>query len=486
VTPSVVFRTARSAPRGAEAVGVPVFVEGAGPRALGLSRAALSSLGFDAKVGQTYVSPNDNGVTIAVGMGAAGDVSANSLRKSAAALARAAEKRASLALTLGDLGRIDARTVGQSIAEGMTLALYRFNEMRSNKSTPALAEVTVVTDASRQKSLESGLARGAAIGAAVCLARDLSNRPPNRLTATSMAEIAVAVASESGLGVEVWDLTRLQAERCNGIVAVNAGSKEPPALVKLTYTPRNPVANVALVGKGITFDSGGLSLKPSDGMANMKMDMSGAGSVLAAMSALRAARCKVRVTAYLCCTDNLPGGAAMKVSDVITYRNGKTVEVMNTDAEGRLVLADALVLASEEKPDAIVDIATLTGACMIALGTKVAAAMGNHDGLVQQVLAASKRADEPMWELPLVPEYRKLLDSEVADMKNIGGPYGGAITAGLFLQEFVDGAPWVHLDIAGKERADGDEDWKVKGASGFGVRTFVEFLDTFKVPQQRR
>jgi leucyl aminopeptidase len=217
-------------------------------------------------------------------------------------------------------------------------------------------------------------------------------------------------------------------------------------------------------------------------MKDMKMDMSGAGAVLAAMSVLRATRPRVRVVGYLCCTDNLPGGSAMKVSDVITYRNGTTVEVLNTDAEGRLVMADGLVLAAESDAAAIIDISTLTGACLVALGSKIAAVLGNNDGLVEQVLSAAKRTDEPMWQLPLPADYRKMLDSEVADLKNIGGPYGGTITAGLFLQEFVDGKPWVHLDIAGKERVDADEDWKVKGATGFGVRTFVELLDAFAVP----
>jgi leucyl aminopeptidase len=255
-------------------------------------------------------------------------------------------------------------------------------------------------------------------------------------------------------------------------------------MVKLTYTPRSWKSTVALVGKGVMYDSGGISLKPSDGMHQyMKMDMTGAAVVLATMLALRATRPRVRVVGYLMCTDNMPSGSAMKLGDVITYRNGRTVEVLNTDAEGRLILADGLSLAVEEGADALVDIATLTGACMVALGNKYAGLMGNHQGWIDQVRAAGDRADERLWQLPLPVEYRKLLDSDVADLKNIGGPNAGALTAGLFLQEFVGAKPWAHLDIAGPMKADGDEGWVAKGATAFGVRTLVELLDRFSPPK---
>ena len=235
-----------------------------------------------------------------------------------------------------------------------------------------------------------------------------------------------------------------------GILGVNRGSTAPPRLVKLTYSPRNPSGTVALVGKGVMYDSGGISLKPSDGMhVLMKMDMTGAAVVLATMSLLPVLKPKVKVIGYLCCTDNMPSGSAMKLGDVLTIRNGTTVEIHNTDAEGRLVLADGLSLALEEQPDAIVDIATLTGAVLGALGKKVAGVLGNDQGWVDQVLGASARTDERVWQLPLADDYRKLLDSNVADLKNVGGPYGGAITAALFLREFVGDVPWAHLDIAG-------------------------------------
>jgi leucyl aminopeptidase len=251
-------------------------------------------------------------------------------------------------------------------------------------------------------------------------------------------------------------------------------------MVKLTYTPRNPTGHLVLVGKGVMYDSGGISLKPSDGMhVKMKMDMSGAAAVLATMSTLKALKVKAQVTGYLMCTDNLPSGSAFKLGDVLTFRNGKTAEIHNTDAEGRLVLADGLSLAVEDGADAIVDIATLTGAAVAALGPKIAAVLGNDQSFVDKVKAASERTDETLWQLPLATQYRKLLDSQVADMKNVGGPYGGAITAALFLNEFVGTTPWAHLDIAGPMDSDTDDGWISRGATGFGTRTLIELAASF-------
>ena len=235
-----------------------------------------------------------------------------------------------------------------------------------------------------------------------------------------------------------------------------------------------------MVGKGVMYDSGGISLKPSDGMhAMMKMDMSGAASVLAAMSSLKALRCKSAVTGYLMCTDNMPSGSALKLGDVLTFRNGKTAEIFNTDAEGRLVLADGLSLGVEAEPDAIVDIATLTGSCISALGQKMAGVFGNDQPFVDRVQAAAGATDEPLWQLPLESKYRKLLDSNVADMKNVGGPYGGAILAALFLNEFVGDTPWAHLDIAGPMNADADDGWVSRGATGFGTRLLIQLALDF-------
>jgi leucyl aminopeptidase len=274
---------------------------------------------------------------------------------------------------------------------------------------------------------------------------------------------------------------------CGGLVGVNAGSTEPPRMVKLEYKPTAARGKVVLVGKGVMYDSGGISLKPSDGMhAMMKMDMSGAAAVLATMGALRALKVKTQVTAYLMCTDNMPSGSALKLGDVLTMRNGKTVEIHNTDAEGRLILADGLSLGAESKPDAMIDIATLTGACLGALGKKMAGVFSNNSGVVSQLMDSSSRTNELLWELPLFHDYRRLLDSNVADMRNIGGPYAGATTAALFLHEFVGTTPWAHLDIAGPMDADGDEGWLNRGATAYGTRLLIDFCANFTKPSKKK
>ncbi len=479
---------ARTAPRSVEAIGIPVATEGAVPRSLGMSRAALAANGFEGKPGQTLVLPSGTGPTvIAVGTGPAKDLTANGLRNAAAALARASSKRVTVATALADVDGIDARTAAQAVVEGFALGSYRYVALKADKNGASkLERLTLVVPASKTVAAAAGAERGQATADAACLARDLANTPPGLLTATVMAERAVEVAKAAGLSAEVVDEHQARELRLGGLLGVNAGSTEPPRMVKLTYVPRNATGHVVLVGKGVMYDSGGISLKPSDGMhVNMKMDMSGAAAVLGAMSALKALRVKAKVTGYLMCTDNMPSGSAMKLGDVLTIRNGKTVEIHNTDAEGRLVLADGLSLAVEEQPDAIVDIATLTGACVVALGTKIGGVVGNDQGWIDQVKAAAERVDEQVWQLPLAKEYRKLLDSNVADMKNVGGPYGGVITASLFLQEFVGDVPWAHLDIAGPMAADADDGWISKGASAFGTRLLVDLCANFTPPTPR-
>jgi leucyl aminopeptidase len=282
---------------------------------------------------------------------------------------------------------------------------------------------------------------------------------------------------------------------CGGIVGVNRGSVNPPRMVKLSYRPgkqalkgksggkskKSSQPHLVMVGKGVMYDSGGISLKPSNpSHAMMKADMSGAAAVLAAMSTLKALGCKNQVTAYLMCTDNLPSGSAMAMGDVLTMRNKKTVEIHNTDAEGRLILADGLSLAAELEPDAIVDIATLTGACAAALGPKMSGVMGNDARFIEQVKEASKAVDEDAWELPLERAYRRMLDSYIADMKNVGGGEAGAITAALFLDEFVGGIPWAHLDIAGPMWSETDAGWLQRGATAYGTRLLINLAENFR------
>ena len=472
----------KSAPRTVEAIGVPVASSGPVARQLGLGRAALAANGFEGKAGQVLVLPAAAGPThIAIGIGEPGTIDAKGLRDAAAALVRAAGKRTTIATSLADLDGVDARVAGQAVVEGALLASYKYIGLKTDTSgASALVSLSLVAGDKRTAGVRAGAERGAVTADAAALARDLANTPPSHLTATQMAARAVEVGHAAGLHVEVFNRDQLAAMGCGGIVGVNAGSVEPPRMVRLTYTPRNPTGHLVLVGKGVMYDSGGISLKPSDPMhAKMKMDMSGAAAVLATMGALKALKCKAQVTGYLMCTDNMPSGSALKLGDVLRFRNGKTAEIHNTDAEGRLVLADGLSLGVEAKPDAIVDIATLTGAALGALGPKIAAVVGNDQPLIDAVKAASERTDEQLWQLPLARQYRKFLDSQVADMRNIGGPYGGVITASLFLAEFVGDTPWAHLDIAGPMDSDGDDGWLSKGATGYGTRTLIELATTF-------
>jgi leucyl aminopeptidase len=292
------------------------------------------------------------------------------------------------------------------------------------------------------------------------------------------------MAKAQGLAVKVWDEAAIKKGKLGGLLGVNRGSTNPPRLVELTYTPKGTAKGfLALVGKGITFDAGGLSIKTGQGMMTMKCDMGGAAAVVGVMSVLNDLQVPCKVRAWIPMTDNMLGGDATRPGDVLRIRNGKTIEVLNTDAEGRLILADGLSLASEAKPDAIVDLATLTGACMVALGPKIAGLMSNNDAWVEQIEAASFSSGERVWHLPLPGDYMKMCDSAIADMKNIGGPHGGALTAGLILQQFVgDGIPWAHLDIAGPAFTDVEDGEWSKGGTGFGVRLLADLASNFQKP----
>lgn len=483
---SVDVSTARSAPTSATAVGLAVSSRGAVPRQLGLNRAALEANGFEGKVGQVLAVPNGHGVMVAIGIGESDSVTANDLRTAAAAFGRAVAKHARLATNLGDVDGVDAAAAGQAVVEGVLLASYRYTGLKNDpKNASRLERLTLVTGAKRSKDTAKGADRGRHIAAAAAFARELANTPPTYLNAKDIAAKAVDIGSAAGLHVEVFNKDQLEQMGCGGILGVNRGSTEPPRMVKLTWSPKNPTGHLALVGKGIMYDSGGISLKPSDNFhQNMKMDMSGAAAVLATMGALKDLKVKAKVTAWLMCTDNMPSGSALKLGDVLTMRNGKTVEIHNTDAEGRLVLADGLSLAVEEAPDAIVDIATLTGAALVAVGDGIAPVLGTNQALVDQLIERSEAIDEPIWQLPLASKrYRKLLDSVVADMRNIGGPYGGTITASIFLSEFVGEVPWAHLDIAGPMMVASDEGIYAKGATGFGTRLLIDLASQFTPPQ---
>jgi len=366
-----------------------------------------------------------------------------------------------------------------AIVEGAALAGYQFNKYRSNgKPTTEVKSLTLFRSGlTKTAGLQNAVDTAQSTAPAVFLARDLVNEPPSVATAKFLGAQAQRVCQGRGLTVEVWNKKKIEVMKLAGLLAVNRGSLEEPRFIRIHYRPTGKVRKrVALIGKGITFDSGGLSLKSSKSMETMKLDMAGGAAVIATMSCLPKLGLDLEVTGYVPTTDNLPGHNAQKPGDVIRYLNGKTIEVLNTDAEGRLILADALALAAQQNPDYMINLATLTGACMTALGTQVGGIFSNNQPLADALLRCSREAGEKLWQLPLVKEYKELIKSSIADMKNIGGAHGGAITAALILQEFVGDAAWAHLDIAGPAFAESDNLLCPKGGTGFGVRTLIKFL----------
>lgn len=472
-------------PDNATVIGIPVPADGAVPDRQELDRATLEASGFGATVGETLVLPRVGSPTIVeVGVGSHAALDAAAVRDAAAHFARAAIRHARLAIDLTGVTEVEPEVAGQAVAEGVLLARYRYRVFLDRPAEAHLAALTIVTAPERVTATSAGAAKGVVLARAANLARDLGNTPATHLTARRLAEVAAAIAAETGLRIEVFDEDALVEMGCGGLLGVNAGSDEPARLIKLTYRPDgDPTGHLALVGKGIMYDAGGLSLKPSDAMhALMKLDMSGAGAILAAMSTLRDLGCRAAVTGFLMCTDNMPSGKATRLGDVLTIRDGTTVEVVNADAEGRLVLADGIALAAEEGPDAIVTIATLTGAALRTFGVALAPVLGTSPDLVEQLKAAGSAADEPLWELPLVRAYRTKILSKIADLKNLGGENAGTITAGLFLQEFVAGIPFGHLDICGPMVSDTDDAWRPVGATGFGTRLLAELALQFRPP----
>jgi leucyl aminopeptidase len=469
-----------SVPPSATAVDRPTTTNEVSRLPAAIKRAAKLQ-GFEAKLGQTLVLAGGEGpVEVLVGLGPRKEVTADKIRRAAAAYARAVARHRTVATNVVSAAEAAGVDTGEAVVaatEGLRLASYRFTDYReSNPKAPVNLKRVIVVASGR--GLRNELTRANAIVDAVELARDLGNTPGGDLTPEAFVARARRAARGTGVRVSVWDEERIRRERLGGILAVNKGSEHPPRLLMLSYRPEGrPKAEVALVGKGITFDSGGLSLKPAQGMMSMKIDMAGGAAVLGAMTALRANRVPVAVTGYIPLTDNMTGGDAQRPGDIFTARNGKTVEVLNTDAEGRLVLADALSLAAESEPDAIIDIATLTGSASAALGTGYAALMATDDKLAIRLEDASGRTGEKVWRLPLPAEYRTQLDSTVADLKNIGaGPYGGALVAGLFLKEFAGTRPWAHIDLGMAAMSETERGVVVKGATGMGVRLLLDTL----------
>lgn len=456
----------------------------------GKLRAAATQEGFKAKVDQTLVLHTLGKLAaervVLLGLGARAKFHTEQLRLAAGRAAKLAQKLkvTELSFVLPDTQPHEAAV--RAIVEGLLLGLYKFDRYKTGskeeKKAPRLDVVRLV--------LPEGLAEGASLKEAVELghrvaeatnwARDLVNEPPNVVNPERLAQAAQQVAKEAGLKATIGGRREIERLNMGMFLGVAQGSANEPRLIHLAYVPKNAQdakrAPLALVGKAITFDSGGLSLKPSDSMIEMKTDMAGSAAVLGAMRVIGAIKPPFPVHAFIGACENMPSGTAYRPGDILTSRLGKTVEITNTDAEGRLVLGDILTWAVEHKPAAVIDLATLTGACVIALGNYIVGAFGEHDATVEEVLKAAKTAGEELWRLPVAEQQKDALRSEVADMKNSGERWGGAINAALFLKEFVGDTPWVHLDIAGPSVSPKERGYFNKGATGVGLRTLVEYV----------
>ncbi|WP_416967076.1 leucyl aminopeptidase [Streptomyces sp. 4F14] len=447
----------------------------------------LETLGASGAEGEITKLPAPAGfkapLVVAVGLGAepAKDAAydAEALRRAAGSAARAlaGTKKAAFALPLGDAGEVGA------VAEGVLLGAYSFDTYKESpkgkNGKGPLGEAALLGGKPRDAGQKAALARAVAVSEELNRARDLINMPPNDLDPAAFAALVVDAGKAHGFKVEVLDEKALTEGGYGGILGVGGGSAAAPRLVKLSYSHPKAAKNLAYVGKGITYDSGGISLKPAGHNETMKCDMSGAAAVFAAVVSAARLELEVNVTGWLALAENMPSGTAVRPGDVLRMLSGKTVEVLNTDAEGRLVLADALWAASLEKPDAIVDVATLTGAMMLALGSRTFGVMANDDAFRTAVYDAAEEVGEPAWPMPLPAHLRKGMDSPTADIANMGDRMGGGLVAGLFLQEFVgEGITWAHLDIAGPAFNDGGPfGYTPKGGTGSAVRTLVRLAE---------
>jgi leucyl aminopeptidase len=427
-------------------------------------QALLELAKFEGKAGQVLTLPHDEAKTVLfVGLGE--EAGFDAIRSGVGNAVRAVKT----ARAVTNLNRIGVEGADRAVVEGASLGGYQFRQYKTEGEPSPLETLELI------EGDEAAIREGLITTEATNLARDWVNTPALDLAPEMLADSMRQSAEEAGLSAEVWDEARIVEEKLGALLGVAAGSDRPPRFVILEYSPAEPVAHLGLVGKGITFDSGGLSLKTAQYMEEMKDDMSGAAVVAAAAIAIARLGLAIRVTAITPLTDNAVGGKATRPGDVLRPVAGPTIEVLNTDAEGRLILADGLGVMHRYEPDLIVDVATLTGAAHVALGDKVAAVFASDDEVAASMLLAASRAGEHFWQLPLVKDYKKSLESEIADLKNIsGGRYGGAIVAALFLSAYVEDAKWAHLDIAGPARSRETAGEQVKGASGIGVRTLVE------------
>ena len=447
---------------------------------------------FEGKPGTSAVVYGDNKIgasrVMLVGLGEKNKATVDTVRKAAmhAANKAVSMKAGTAALTLHRAfdRRYDLRAIGKAMTEGAYFGSYRYDEYvtTDENGRPASLKVEIIDPDSRQiEKLNKGIATGVIIGKAQSYGRTLANRPGNVINPPTLAEAASRLAREvKGLACTVFDEKQLVAKKMGGILAVGGGSQNKPRLIILKYTPAGKAAarlpKVALVGKAITFDSGGISIKPSADMDQMKLDKSGGIAVLSTLKAAAELGLPVNVMGLIPSAENLPSGSSYRPGDIVTTYSGKTVEILNTDAEGRMILCDALAYAVEQKCDIIVDIATLTGACMVALGNYMAGLMGNDDRLVEQIKKAAEQSGERVWPMPSGDEYADEMKSKIADLKNTGSRWGGACTAAAFLRQFIGQAKWAHLDIAGMDMIEKPTEYAGPGSTGFGVRLLTTYL----------
>ncbi len=437
---------------------------------------------FEGKIGQTkffntYGKLPQSYVAI-VGLGNDKSYTLEGVRRASASLIKQAKALhlPTIAATLfGGLAKIAALDAAQAQAEGAGLATYTFTRYKAlPKDATTITQFSVVGSPKELNEIKKGVARGDSLSRGVFFARDLINT-----TAMDMTPLKLAASAQGlkGVATRVYKLAEIKKLKMGALIGVGMGAANPPAFIEMHYKPAGKAKkSIALVGKGVTFDSGGLSIKPAKSMETMKDDMSGAAAVIGLMSVIHELKPDVEVWGYVAAAENAVDANAQRPGDIVTAINGKTIEVLNTDAEGRLTLADAIGHAIKKKPDYIVDVATLTGACLAALGDRYSAILGNDEKLVNILLECGKKTGELMWELPLVEEYREELKSTISDLKNIGGPYGGTINGALFIEEFVGGCKWAHLDIAGPSWTEKPRDYEMRGGTGSMVRAFAEFL----------
>jgi len=456
---------------------------------------AVSLKDFSGKKGEVLSLYTDKSIAsprlVLIGMGEPEKLSLEKIRRGSAAAATTAQKMkiASLGIEF-PISMLSAQSlkaapsdIAQAVVEGAVLSVYKYDKyITAKEDEKKLESLTVFTsDKKRLSEIREGVRRGEILSAATSLARDLQNAPSNEIYPETLAHHVQETAYKHGFKTTVFDQRKIETLKMGGILAVSKGSNHPPRFIILEHNPgKVKSGTVVLVGKGVTFDSGGISIKPAANMGEMKMDMSGAAAVIGAFQALADLQLPVHVVGLIPAVENMPSGTAMKPGDIVRHYSGKTSEVDNTDAEGRLILADALGYASHYKPDVVIDLATLTGACVVALGHLATGMMGNDQETMDAITIAGETTYERVWQLPLFDEYEKMIKSDVADVKNTGGRWGGAITAGWFLKNFIGDYKWVHLDIAGTAILEEKMDYAPKGGSGVGVRLLIEFLKNRK------